>query len=103
MAYIKVDYNKFEHAASAIDTYISKHKSGMGKIDEEMNGLSSSWQGADYSASKQKWNQINSEDSTSGNMLKSLESYAGFLRATAKRYKNAQASAVNRAEGLPRW
>ena len=103
MAYIKVDYNKFEHAASAIDTYITRHKSNMGKIDAELSGLSSSWQGSDYLTVKKEWNQMNSNDSTSGQMLKSLKNYAEFLRSVGKSYKNAQNRAIDRANGLPRW
>ena len=103
MAYIKVDYNKFEHTASAIDTYISKHKSNMGKIDAEINGLSSSWQGEDYISIKKEWEQMNALDSTSGKMVKNLNNYAQFLRSVGKTYKDAQRRAIDRANKLPQW
>lgn len=103
MAYIKVDHKKFEHAASAIDTYITRHKSNMVKIEQEMVGLSNDWQGPDYTTVKKEWNEMNSTTSTSAKMLKALSNYAGYLRTAGKSYKDAQSRAVNRANGLPQW
>lgn len=103
MAYIKVDYKKFEQAAKAIDTYVTRHKSNMGKIEQEMIGLSADWQGPDYTAVKKEWDEMNSTDSTSAKMLKALENYADYLRAAEKAYKEAQSRAINRADSLPRW
>ena len=102
MAYVKVDYNKFEHAAGAIDTYISNHKTKMRKIDEEILKLSVNWQGNDYIALKNEWNEIKGNGSTSDKMLKALGNYAEYLRMAAKKYKEAQTNAVNRANSLPR-
>ena len=100
MAYVKVDYNKFEHAANAIDTYITRHKSNMGKIDAEINDLSAFWQGSDYLAVKKEWDRMNANDSTSGQMLASLKNYADFLRFASESYKNAQNRAIDRANIL---
>lgn len=101
MSYTKVDYNKFEHAADAIDTYVSRHETNMRKIDTEINELSISWQGTDYLSLKKEWNQINASDSSSGQMIKSLKNYANFLRFAANKYKSAQANAINIANRLP--
>ncbi len=103
MAYIVVDHNKFEHAASAIDTYISKHKKNMNKINQEMVDLAASWQGADYVAAKQKCSEMNASGSTSDKMIKALDSYADYLRYAGKQYRDVQSRAVNRANLLPRW
>ena len=103
MAYIKVDHKKFEHAASAIDTYVSRHKGNMSKIEQEMVALSGSWQGADYNVVKKQWDEIYASGSTSAMMLKALSNYAGYLRTAGKSYKNAQSRAVNRANNLPQW
>lgn len=103
MAYIKIDYSKFEKTASSIETYIKKHNSNMGKINQEMISLSSSWQGVDYTQVKKEWDEINAPESTSGKMLKALNNYAQFLRVAGKTYKDAQSRAVNRANSLPQW
>lgn len=103
MAYVKVDYSKFEHAASAIDTYISRHRSNMNNIDREITNLSATWQGKDYISLKNEWNEMKAHGSTSDKMIKSLKSYAEYLRMAAKKYKEAQSNAVNRANSLPRW
>lgn len=102
MAYVKVDYSKFEHAASAIDTYISRHRSNMNSIDREITNLSATWQGKDYNVLKNEWNEMKAHDSTSEKMIKSLKNYAEYLRMAAKKYKEAQSNAVNRANSLPR-
>lgn len=103
MANIKVDHSQFEKAASAIETYITKHKNNMQTINQSINALGSSWQGSDYSQLKTEWQQINASDSTSGKMLQSLDNYADFLRFAANKYKSAQANAINRANNLPKY
>ena len=102
MAYIRVDHNKFENTASEIYTYISKHKRNMNKVDQEVITLASKWQGKDYETFKKQWNELNASDSTSTKMLNSLKNYAEYLRMAAKKYKEAQSNAVNRANSLPR-
>ena len=57
----------------------------------------------DYNQLKKEWQQIKGSDSTSDRMLKSLDNYADFLRFAANKYKSAQANAINRANGLPRY
>ena len=103
MAYIRVDHNKFENAASAIDSYISRHKKNMKKVDQEVANLATSWQGKDYETFKIQWNELNASDSISTKMLNILKNYAEYLRMAAKKYKEAQTNAVNRANNLPRW
>ncbi|MBE6766528.1 MAG: hypothetical protein E7550_02960 [Ruminococcaceae bacterium] len=103
MAYIMVDYNKFAHAADSIEAYITKHKSNVTKIDDEIVSLSASWQGADYLAVKREWNEMKDTGSTSANMIKDLENYSSFLRMAGKEYKKAQGRALERAGSLPRW
>lgn len=102
MAYIKVDHGELLKTANAIDSYITKHKNNMKQINNKIVGLNSSWQGKDYNQLKTEWIEIMSADSTSGRMLKSLENYSDALRYAAKEYMDAQASAINRANLLPR-
>lgn len=102
MAYIKVDHSRFEKTAQAVDKYVKNHKNNMNKIGSDVNSLSSSWKGNDYSQLLKEWNAINSKNSTSGKMISAMENYADFLRFCGNQYKSAQSRAVNRANNLPK-
>ena len=78
MAYIKVNHSQFETTATAIETYITKHKNNMNSIDNSITSLNASWQGIDYNQVKREWQQINAFDSTSGKMLTAMQNYANF-------------------------
>ena len=101
--YIRVNHSKLEAAASAIEKYTSKMKTNMAKAKNEVNGLATTYQGADYTQFKDQWDQIVANDSNYTYMKKSFETYASFLRDAANKYKKAQANAINRANSLPRW
>ena len=103
MAYIKVDYSYFEKAASAIDTYVSSMKNKMRSAGSEVTTLSANWQGSDFTQFKAQWDKVTNNDSTYSQMIKSLESYAKYLRFAAQKYKSAQSMAVRNANNLPRW
>lgn len=103
MAYIKVDHSKFESAASAVDRYVNLMKNKMRSVQGEVNTLSLSWQGSDFTYFKKEFNKVDNEDSTHSQMVKSMESYAKYLRFASSKYKDAQVRAVNRANNLPRW
>lgn len=102
MAKITVNHSEFEKTATAIETYISKHKKGMNSINGSVESMGSSWQGNDYKQVKKEWQEIKGTDSTSDRMLKTLGGYAEFLRYSEGMYKNAQADAINRANRLPK-
>ena len=102
--YIKVNHSEFETAASAIDSFVNDTmKKQMNNAEKEVDGLAASWQGRDYMQFKSQWSKVTGSDSSYTKMLKALESYSKFLRYAAKQYKEAQARAVNRANGLPRY
>ena len=103
MAYLRVDHSKFEAAASAIDTYVTSMKNKMRSAGGEVNTLSANWQGSDFTQFKAQWDKVTNNDSTYSQMIKSLESYAKYLRFAAQKYKEAQSKAVNRANGLPKY
>lgn len=103
MAYIKVNHQKLETTASQVDSYVSAHKRNMNSMGNMVSGLSSSWEGKDFTEVQNQWNEINAKDSSSGKMISSLENYADFLRYAAKKYKEVQTNAVNRANSLPRY
>ena len=103
MAYINVDHSKFEPAASAVEQYIQVIKTNMGRGDSEVNSLNTAWEGRDYVRYKAEWEKLNNPGSVKAEYIKALENYAQFLRYAGNKYKNAQADAVNRAAGLPKW
>ena len=103
MANIIVNHSRFEKTASAIESYVGKHRAKMKTIDQFITSLKTSWQGADYEQLKKEWEEMNTPDSTSEKMLKTLENYADFLRFAANKYKSAQTNAVNRANQLPHY
>ena len=103
MAYIKVDHSKLENAASAVETYVTLMKGKMASANGEVTTLSSSWQGSDFNQFKVQWDKVTNDSSTYSKMLKSMESYAKYLRYAAGKYKEAQSKAVNRANSLPKY
>lgn len=103
MAYINVNHKKLETTAAVIDNYITKHKKNMKNIDREMDTLAAAWKGMDYEAVKKEWEEMQASGSTSAKMIKTLSSYADYLRMAKAKYVEAQSKAVNRAERLPKW
>lgn len=103
MAYIRVEHGKFAAAASGVDSYVATMKTKMRSANGEINVLSAKWQGYDFIRFKMQWDKVDNENSTHTQMVKALESYAQFLRYAASKYKEAQARAVNMANGLPRY
>ncbi len=103
MAYIRVDHSQFEKTATAIDNYVSLAKKKMNEAQTNVEQLTMNWIGDDSIQFKQEWYELTNYNSTYNSMIKSLESYANYLRHASKKYKEAQANAVNRANGLPRF
>ena len=104
--FIRVDHSKFEATASAIDTYVDKHRTGMNRANGEVSTLANSWQGADFNQFRVEWNRVTTSDSTSQKMVLAMQNYAKFLRFAASEYRQAQINAVNRAmNSIPklRW
>lgn len=100
MAVIEVNHQKIEKGADHVDSYISKHKAKMKKIDAKVTDLQKSWDGKDYTKAKKAWKDMNTNDSTSGKMLKDLKNYSELLRFSARKYKKAQIDAINRSKGI---
>lgn len=103
MAKIKVDHSKFESAASEIEDYVDILKKKMNGVQGEVNNICSAWQGSDFNQFKTEFDKLDNGDSTHTQMVKALESYAKYLRFAAKKYKETQAGAIDRANRLPRW
>ena len=101
MAYIKVNCSTLNSTATAVEKYASVLKKKMSAADTDIKSID--WQGLDYAAFQTKWGEAMNDSSVYMKMRKSLESYADYLRYAAKRYKDAQNAAVNRANSLPRF
>lgn len=100
MAYINVEYSKFESAAVAVDNYITTVKNKMRDIQGDVDTLSSSWQGGDYNQFKKEFDKVDSDGSTYKQMVKAMESYARYIRYAAEEYRKAKTRAVDRANSL---
>ena len=101
MPYIRVDHSRFEAAAKQMEDYLAFTKSKMLFANASANHLlSSGWKGNDAGAFRSKWSEIIGNGSTYMKMMKSLKSYADYLRYAASCYKQAQADAVNRARRI---
>lgn len=103
MAYIQVDHSRFESTAAAIDDYVRLLNEKMRSAQGEITALASSWQGSDFTQFQAEFDKVDNEDSVHMQMVRSLESYARYLRFAASQYKSAQARAVDRANSLPKW
>lgn len=103
MSCIKVDHSRLDKSADSIETYIELMKNKMNGANREVSGLNAKWQGTDSNEFKNKWDTVSNNDSTYNQMLKSLKSYAEFLKFSAGKYKEAQSKAVNRANRLPKY
>lgn len=103
MAYIKVDHKQLDHAAEAVETYITRQKRKMNEMNSSIQSMNSFWEGSDYRTFLQQWDLIRSNDSVSGRMIRSFQNYLDFLRFASKKYKDAQSNAVNRANRLPKF
>lgn len=98
--YIRVNHSQFESTATAIESYLSKHKKNMAAAGQEVAALGQTWQGKDFTEFQHKWTKVTDNGSTSHAMITSLENYAKALRYAASQYKDAQAKAVNKANWL---
>ena len=102
MAYIQTDHQQLKATAAAVDTYVETLKTDMKKARQQVYQLTRQWEGPDAEAYRERWVQASEQDSTYGQMVKTLQNYADYLRYAAEQYRNAQSNAVNRANGLPK-
>lgn len=100
MAKLTVNHSTFRTTATQIESYIRQTKNNMQQIDQTVNGLGTSWQGADYQKVNSEWDAINGNHSTTDKMLDSLQNYADALKSAGEKYKAAQSRAINRAKLL---
>ena len=100
MAYIKVDHARLIKSADKISGYISQHRKSMYSMNSSVDTLSAVWQGDDYDQVRKEWSEIKDENSTSENMVRTVQSFEDSVRSAASKYRDAQARAINRANQL---
>ena len=102
MAYIKTDPGRLDKTADAVYTYIQRHGSHMQKAEDTVIQLQSAWQGSDYEQMLTEWQQLRGKGSTSAQMLRELEAYAKSLQFAARKYREAQSTALTLSNRLPK-
>ena len=100
MAYICVNTSKLRSAADSIERYVQLHRQQMQHSEASLVDLHSSWSGVDYQQLMIEWDQMSSNHSVSGNMLRALENQVKDLRWAAKEYDKAKNRALSRAKRL---
>ena len=81
MAYIKVNISKLESTASAIEEHISYAKSLMTSQNTDVTALFQNWNGRDADEFRNRYFSLVNDTSAFNAYIKSLQSYADFLRA----------------------
>ncbi len=99
---IKVDINKLNKAAKAIERYITYMDEQMKTAEKSVSTLESSWQGEDATKFSKKWDEVQSSESAYGHMRAALIAYAKYLILAARKYDTAAQNARNLAGRLPK-
>lgn len=101
--YIAVNHKILEQTAADIDECITKHNQYLEQASENVRNMSSIWEGSDYIKYCEQWGMLTNNDSTSKAIIKNMQNYADYLCYCAKKYKEAQANAINKANNIPKW
>ena len=102
MAYIDVDYSRFDHVIDRTNAYVSTMKNKMSVAGDEVRYLSSSWHGDDSSSFQTQWQTVTDDSSVYRNMIKALEQYSDTLKYAKKSYQKAQMKVIDKSNTL-RW
>ena len=100
---IYVDHSRFTNGANKIDEYIGTINSYMISMNDEVSNMLSNWTGLDATTFDEKWKSLTDSSSTTKKMQNDLKNYAEVLRNIASKYQDAQITAVDEANSLPRW
>lgn len=101
--FIRVNHRQLESAASIIEANMSTRKSLISQATSQVVGMKGAWDGMDYSAYLSRWNGMIAPTAQFAQSDKALKSYVDFLRYASGQYKNAQATAINKANLIPIW
>ena len=100
---IIVNHSHLRQVADSINAFCDVHETEMNSVVPRVDAtIRTAWTGADATAFRQQWSQVNAQGSVSRYFLDSLRDYAARLKACADAYENAQADAVNSAGRLIR-
>ncbi len=103
MAIIEVNHQTLRDVASAVRNYCSQQDAQMRSANAEVKDmLNSGWTGFDSQAFQDKWDDVDSKDSTAVKFRDSLENYSKLLDYCATLYQTAQENAYAAARWLPR-
>ena len=97
MRKIMVEPLKLESTASKISSNINEYQSIYNKLFQEVDLMSSSWQGEDNIAFT---SQIRGYEEDFKKIQILCEQYSDFLRNSARAYRNMQEELVNQAKQL---
>ncbi|MCL2082888.1 MAG: WXG100 family type VII secretion target [Oscillospiraceae bacterium] len=104
MALIEVNHSDLREVASAITKYCSAQKKEMNSVKSDIKDmLASGWKGPDAVGFGQKWDDVDSGDSTSVKFRESLKAFGEALDACAKEYESAQSKTYTAASWLPKY
>ena len=100
---IKVECEKLIKTAEIIEKQTAEIKKLMLDSNNAILEMRKGFQGADSDAFCAKWNCYFAQDSDYTTFVKSLESYAKFLRYAAEQYDYVQEQAQLRSNRIPKY
>ena len=102
MAKIRVDHSRLNAVADVFEDDAKGIKSQMARAQLSVMQMAMGWQGKDASKFLKKWETNYDADSAFKLTVDQMEAYARYLRYAAKQYKDAQTTALNTANKLPK-
>ena len=99
---IEADRAKLTEAAASVESFLTRMKNCMDRSGREVQALSASWEGGDFTRFFMEWERVSAPGSVFSEWQKTLENYAALLRFAEEKYRKAQQDAVNRADALQR-
>lgn len=102
MAIMNIDHQEIRRIADEADEYCNKQDTEVARAyTAVISLLIEGWKGKDADAFRNKWIEINVDDSVHNSFKKSVADYAERLRKCADKYQEAQADSYNEAQKLP--
>lgn len=102
MAIMNIDHQEIRRIADEADEYCNKQDTQVDRANAAvLSLLIEGWKGKDADVFRNKWIEMNADDSVSNSFKKSVADYAECLRKCADSYQEAQADSYNEAQKLP--
>ena len=104
MAVIEVNHKILRNVAAEINTYCTSQDREMRLADNNIKSmLLVDWVGDDAMEFRNKWEDIDSSDSTAVKFRESLKKFGEGLEACANEYQTAQEDSYSEADRLPKY